>query len=340
MLDFLLLYTPKILLICLASVAITLLSLRRLIKNPLVVVEPSQRHSHTYITPSGGGLSIFIAGAITIPWLLTTTPAEIFLNPWVRFLIASLLLSSISFYDDYIKGVRIEFRLVTHILCALMITGIPLSSAQWVGLLFTVVIINSANFVDGLNGLWAGSWLICILSSCFAFSHIYPFSISFLLPFLPLICAVIVFFYYNFFRGKIFMGDVGSTLLGFTLAFLANYVHLRSEVVVWGITREGAIMLIPLSFLAFDVLFTIISRLINKRGVSLPHKDYLFHYLLESGLSHRCISSIYFTLSLVMVALTQLYLFGLMSFFALFIIYITIQLIFVSMVFWRRAMAR
>jgi len=96
----------------------------------------------------------------------------------------------------------------------------------------------------------------------------------------------------------------------------------------------------PLAFLSFDVLFTLTSRIIERRGVMKPHKDYLFHRLLTAGLSHQFISSIYFALALIMVVLTLLYSYGHITFIHVFVIYLITQILFVFWVFSKRAVAR
>lgn len=163
----------------------------------------------------------------------------------------------------------------------------------WIGALLTifatVLIINSINLIDGLDGLCSG--LVCV--SCVIMGALFLYNGAWVHTLLAWITAGVLmpFFYYNVFgvskrRRRIFMGDTGSMTLGYTVAFLAvSYSMNLKDIKPFA---EGAIvvafstLLVPI----FDVLRVIIVRFYNKKPLFKADRSHLHHKLLRSGMSH------------------------------------------------------
>src|SRR4051812_45849699 len=152
--------------------------------------------------------------------------------------------------------------------------GIPLSVA-WI-----VAIMNMVNFLDGLDGLAAG---VCAISA----GTFCVIALSLGKPDAAIASAIVVgatvgFLRHNFYPARIFMGDSGAMLLGFTLATLS----------VEGLLKTASIvsLFLPLAVLAVpivDTTFVVAKRL--KHGLPVYERDtsHLHHRFLNIGYSQR-----------------------------------------------------
>jgi len=97
---------------------------------------------------------------------------------------------------------------------------------------------------------------------------------------LILIASVLGFFFWNWPTAKIFMGDVGSTQLGFILVILGIYFHNISElsIIHW-------MMLSSLFW--FDATITLVRRLKNHEKILEAHKKHAYQRIVQSGFSHQ-----------------------------------------------------
>jgi UDP-GlcNAc:undecaprenyl-phosphate GlcNAc-1-phosphate transferase len=155
---------------------------------------------------------------------------------------------------------------------------------EWVGIPLTVIwivaIMNMVNFLDGLDGLAAG---VCGISG-FTFCVI---ALSLGKPETAILAAVVFgaclgFLRHNFYPARIFMGDSGALLLGFTLGALAVQGLLKTAAV--------ATLLLPLLVLAvpiIDTSFVVAKRLKYGEPVYAPDRQHLHHRFLRIGFSQR-----------------------------------------------------
>ncbi len=164
-----------------------------------------------------------------------------------------------------------------------------------------IVIINSFNLIDGVDGL-AGS--LGLMSS--ALFGIYFLSVNmpsyYILAF-SLSGSLLAFLIFNFQPAKIFMGDTGSLLIGVVNAILAiKFVNVaNSSQVPYPLAASPAIgftiLLIPL----LDTLRVFSIRIFKRRSPFSPDRNHIHHLLLDRGLSHRAITLtlVAFNLSLI-----------------------------------------
>src|SRR6188508_3839293 len=155
---------------------------------------------------------------------------------------------------------------------------------EWVGIpltiLWIVAIMNMVNFLDGLDGLAAG---VCAISG----GTFCVIALSLGRPDTAILAAIVLgacvgFLRHNFYPARIFMGDSGAMLLGFTLGALAIQGLLKTAAV--------ATLLFPLLVLAVPILdtsFVVAKRL--KYGEPLHQADryHLHHRFLNIGFSQR-----------------------------------------------------
>lgn len=269
--------------------------------------EPGVRSSHLRKIPNLGGIAMFASIAIC---------ASIFayeLFDSYKFLFASLvILLYIGVMDD-IMVMRAYKKLLAQILVsALIVLGSDVRIRNlfgvfgvhelnyFISVLFSIVtfiiLINAFNLIDGIDGL-AG----CYSVACsFFFAGSYYRLGEYNYP-LVVLCAVIIgsvlaFLYYNlsnYRTKKMFMGDTGSMILGFLLAFTAisfmdifivkddisiPRYHLESAPVI-----AVAILILPI----IDTMNVIIIRLIQKKSPFDADRNHIHHRLLDLGLTHR-----------------------------------------------------
>ena len=274
------LYTLLIIVLIL-SFAGTLISRQIAIKRNIIDF-PNERSSHTRPTPRGGGLAIVFAWFIGLAGLklLNLIEQNLFLS-----LLPGLLLAIVSFLDDVFSikpQIRIFFQLVTAIFGITLLGGfktlylgdyslenkIALSLISIVGIVW---FINLYNFLDGIDG-YASSEAILVAFGMYVISG-NP-------VFLILICAIFGFLIWNWPKAKIFMGDIGSTQLGYILIILGIYFNNKHQVNFAG-------WLILTSLFWFDATLTLYRRWRNNEKLSQAHKKHYYQRIVQFGYSHK-----------------------------------------------------
>ena len=285
------------------------------------VAWPRGRDVHVTPTPRWGGLAMFggvlagVAMAYQLPALrlaFDTNSAEV-----LGALLAGALLVGVGALDDrYDLDALTKFAGQTTAAGVLIIFGVQWSTfwmpfgggtvlslgygqGMLLTVLFTVVLVNAMNFVDGLDGLAAGIGMIGALAvGTFAISLIlqYGNDPSYYSP--ALIAAVlggacVGFLPHNFNPARIFMGDSGSMLIGVLLAAATISASGKIPVVVDS-PRYYLASLAPLIVFAavlfvpvLDLAMAVVRR--TRAGMSpfSPDKMHLHHRLLEIGHSQR-----------------------------------------------------
>ncbi|OGQ54831.1 MAG: UDP-phosphate alpha-N-acetylglucosaminyl 1-phosphate transferase [Deltaproteobacteria bacterium RIFCSPLOWO2_02_FULL_53_8] len=269
---------------------------------------PNERSSHSMPTPRGGGLAIvigFLLGVSLIQIIGTAVPLRS--QYFFGFLFSLILIASVSFYDD-IQHRGIKVKLVTQLVSILIVMAagnvIDVVRLPWLGEVHAFIVLypltlvwllgltNAYNFMDGLDGMAASTAAVaCGFFSYIAFregSH-FAYLVS-----LALGAATLGFLVFNWSPAKIFMGDVGSTFLGFAFATLAivaaRYDHGHTSLFV---------MPLLLFHFIFDSIFTLIRRLRNGDNVFQAHRTHLYQLINRLGYSHKAVTLIYAGLALI-----------------------------------------
>lgn len=289
--------------------------------------EPGQRSSHLRKIPNLGGIAIFYSIGICA----SVFAYEIF--DLYKFLFASLIILLYIGVMDDIMVMRAYKKLIAQILVSVLIVmGSDVRIRSFFGIfgiyelnyyfsvIFTVVtfiiLINAFNLIDGIDGLAGGYSLLC--SALFGISYFRLGSYNYPLVILSvcIIGSVLAFLYYNmsnYRNTKIFMGDTGSMLLGFLLAFTAVcFIDIFIDKKIPGMPRyylqaapaiAVAILILPI----VDTLNVIIVRLITGKSVLSADKNHIHHKLLRMNLTHRR-SSFYIMCYYLMIVAVAYYL--------------------------------
>ena len=150
----------------------------------------------------------------------------------------------------------------------------------YINLIFTtfciLIIINGYNFLDGINTLVIGNFIICV-TSIILISELnnLNLNLNLILQILPIFVIIFIF---NF-LGKSFLGDSGSYSISFFISIiLINFFYEN-----YGVISPYYIASL-IWYPALENLFTIIRRIFKKKVISEPDNNH-FHQLLYSFLS-------------------------------------------------------
>ena len=256
-----------------------------------VVDEPGERRRvHLRAVPRLGGVAIFLGIFV---------PALAFLDltgPYRGIVLGAALATTVGIVDDF-RGLPWEVKLAGQVGAA----GIAVQAGvtidrftfpivgvhdlpDWLAVVLSIVwivaIMNMVNFLDGLDGLAAG---VCAISGA-TFAVI---ALSLGRPNAAVLSAIVAgaclgFLRHNFYPARIFMGDSGSMLLGFTLAAVAIEGTLK--------TAATVALFFPLFVLAVPILdtsFVVARRLRRGERVFAPDQSHLHHRFIRRGFSQR-----------------------------------------------------
>ncbi|WP_060664481.1 glycosyltransferase family 4 protein [Bacillus sp. CHD6a] len=273
-----------------------------------VTDKPDQRKVHQKLMPRLGGLAIF--AGLTIGYLISDLD-EYHISS-ISFALIIIVITGI--LDDAFQISALK-KLFGQILASLIIiqSGLLIEflyvpffgtlqlldiSSYIITFIWIIVITNALNLIDGLDGLAAGVScviLITILGSAISNEKVLISTLAVII-----LGSTLGFLPYNFNPAKIFMGDTGSLLLGFSIAVI-SLLGMYKSVALFNITVTTLILGVPV----FDTVLAIIRRLITKKPITQPDKKHLHHQILSLGFSHRntvlliyCISSIFSILAL------------------------------------------
>lgn len=279
--------------------------------------KPDFRKVHSVTMPRLGGLTIFISIAISLPVMLFLAPfhlAELVEHyPLTLTLIACLFsIFLLGFWDDLSPlqpGIKfgVQFIVAAIIYFAgFKISNItnPMGGAMLnvelidfpLTLLWIVGITNAFNLIDGLDGLASGVATI----ACVSIFTVSAFTGEWATAMLALMMAgaLVGFLRYNFHPAKIFLGDSGSLLIGFSLALMS--IHSTTKI------TTGFALLFPLLVLVLpitDTLVSMVRRFLGSmlrdaepsqnqhsvlrkiHGMFKPDRSHIHHQLLSLGLS-------------------------------------------------------
>lgn len=260
---------------------------------------PNRRSAHALPTARGGGAAIVItmaAGAAAAAFRWPTMAVPIMLGT----LGPALVIGVVGAIDD-MQPLKASLRLLIHIAVALAITwflgpiravtipGLPdieLGWAAWpVTVLWVVGLTNAYNFMDGIDGMAGLGGVVAGLSISGIALALWVPPLMVLGGFLA--AAAGGFLVFNWQPARIFMGDVGSGFLGAFLAAIPLLfpAHFRSAVIL-----PVAMCLWPY---IYDPFLSVFRRAASGHNPLEPHREFLFHRLVRSGVPHAWVSMLY-----------------------------------------------
>ncbi len=162
-----------------------------------------------------------------------------------------------------------------------------------VTVIWIVAITNSVNFIDGLDGLACGVSTISAASMLVIALLVSEQDVAVMMA--ALAGACIGFLPYNFNPAKIFMGDTGSTFLGFIMATVS----------VEGMFKQYPIISFVVPFLMlglpiFDECFAVIRRLSRGQSPMAPDRGHVHHRLIDMGFSQKQAVGVLYVISAIL----------------------------------------
>ncbi|MBY0537042.1 MAG: undecaprenyl/decaprenyl-phosphate alpha-N-acetylglucosaminyl 1-phosphate transferase [Chitinophagaceae bacterium] len=264
---------------------------------------PDERKVHQTPIPSLGGLGIFAGFVIACLMAVQFHVAVEF----QYFLASAFVIFFLGLKDDILVISPVK-KFIGQVLAAFLIVykgGIQIKSMHGVfgfegqipetfSLLLTyftiLVIINSFNLIDGVDGL-AGS-LGLMVTSFLGVYFLQANMLAFSVLSFALAGSISAFLIFNYQPAKIFMGDTGSMLIGLVSAILViKFISLADQntsiVPVTAAPAIGfSILMIPL----LDTLRVFAIRIFNRRSPFSPDRNHVHHLMLDMGMNHRAIT--------------------------------------------------
>ncbi|TFD70125.1 NAD-dependent epimerase/dehydratase family protein [Cryobacterium sp. Hb1] len=264
---------------------------------------PSHRSSHDAVALRGAGLSPLVAFGVAflICILASWTGAPVL----GIVLVASLLIGLIGFLED-VQGLRVWVRATAQLAIGGTATGALLTTTEtslwWmpVGAIFFASYTNAANFMDGIDGISGFHGTIVGI----AFGVIGMISgVGWLVPAgLILSASFLGFVPWNVFNKGVFLGDVGSYLLGGAISLFVIGAVLSG---VSPVALAG-----PLIIYLADSGMTLVGRVLRGERWNQPHRLHIYQVLVDAGHSHVSISTLVAAASAVTAALGIVATFG------------------------------
>lgn len=284
---------------------------RRLTLHHQILDVPNARSSHAQPVPRGGGIVIVVFTLFA--WIMLGVFTAVQFESVLPTL-GAVAVAAISFVEDATGSVSVTVRAAVHAIAAgLALIGLSLQAEIWLPLLgpfpITLVLLpvlflcivgltNVYNFMDGIDGIAGGQAVVAGVGWCILGQLAGSMEIA--VTGAVIAAASLGFLYHNWSPACIFMGDVGSTFLGFVLAVLcicsANFdsrLPFCGVLLVWPFV--------------FDGLLCLFRRAIRGEAIWKPHRMHLYQRLVDSGWSHQAVSLLYIGLSSVGLGLSVFY---------------------------------
>ncbi len=265
-------------LILFASTFILTLIMRYIAVRRKVFDIPNIRSLHSEPVPLGGGLAIAIVwfSFLIFMFYRNNIPSDLFYA-----MASGIIVCIVSFIDD-LKNLSPRIRLLAQLVSAIaalyflgglnkldlgfMIVALPVWSNIIIALVF-IWFINLFNFSDGMDGYLGTGGVFLFVSMSFFTGDMLAMSFA---------CIILGFLILNWPKAKIFSGDTGSTLIGFTfMVFTIRYQNEGSLSLVIPIVLSGLFWT--------DATITLIRRIQNRERLSEPHKKFAFQRLYQAG---------------------------------------------------------
>jgi UDP-GlcNAc:undecaprenyl-phosphate GlcNAc-1-phosphate transferase len=266
-----------------------------------LVDEPGPRRWHWGTIPRTGGIALFagfLAAVLLAQWLPVPRQDPKELTRFLGIALGCAFLFVFGLIDD-----KVEFKPgpiylaqavagVIAIACLVFIERVmnPFTDQiqvfpYWFTVAFTLLwimgMINTVNFLDGLDGLATG--VAAIVSAVLAVHMLREGQYSVALLPLALLGAALGFLPFNFYPARVFMGSSGALVVGYAIATLGIAAGAKL-----------ALVLLVLSIPIVDVAWLMISRLRAGRSIGHADRQHLHYRLLDLGLSQRQVVLLYY----------------------------------------------
>jgi len=294
-------------LVPLTAMLVTLLLtplVRRLVLAHGLVDKPGNRRSHSLPTPRGGGLAL-VAG-LSVSLIIAAPLGHLTGSTGYSTLLLIALLGLLGGSDDVFElgvGVRLACQVLIASVMLLVLGGVGSITVAGIdvhqpflfsglALVAVVWLINLHNFMDGSDGLAAmqASWT----GLMFGWIFWRDFQLWEMLVSVSLAGAALGFLVWNRPVARIFLGDIGSVVIGGLVAWLALNALILGSASIW-------ISLIVCSVFVVDATATLLLRVIRRERWYTPHRMHAYQKLIRSGWSHGWVLTLYAAVNLLLV---------------------------------------
>lgn len=322
------------------SFVITMISLPKIIRISYkkgLMDDPGERSSHSVRIPTLGGVALFFGIVVSTSIFATELGAN-----YAFFLSAITILFFVGLMDDLLvvapdKKLYAQFISTTLIIFG---SGITINSLHgflgiyelnyWIGVLLTyivfIVLINSYNLIDGIDGLSSGVGIVISISFIFIFYRIFDYSIGLLA--ISVMAVLLSFLKFNLSKDqRIFMGDTGSMVIGFILTFMAIRFLYVSGLPNYKLYSAPVLLMFIFCIPIIDTINVICIRLLKRQHPLKADKNHLHHQILNLGYNHIQSSVILVIINIIFISVG--YVFRYVDTDKLFLIFLLLSLSFV-----------
>ncbi len=271
-----------------------------------VDVPKDNRRMHNHPIPRMGGLAIFFG-------FILSTLVFVKMNDQLRgMLLGAVIIVVLGIFDD-IYSLKASFKFVVQIVAALIaaLSGNLISALSnpnifsqnptwelgwlaWpVTIIWIVAITNAVNLIDGLDGLACGVSTISSMTMLVIALVVSDASVALLMAALAGGC--IGFLPYNLNPAKIFMGDTGSTFLGFILAVVSIQGLFKFYAII-----SFAVPFLMLGLPIFDTAFAFIRRIAHGQSPMHADRSHVHHRLIDMGFSQKQAVAVLYVISAIL----------------------------------------
>ena len=279
----------RLLLLCLGAAWLCGVLVRAMIRVS-VLDTPGPRSAHDSPTPKGGGVGVVAVFLLGLP-LAGWSHGDTHWRTLAALLAGVTLLALVSWLDDLRQFHPMVKLTAQAAAAALVLAGLgPLPGGavgMAVGFAWLLFVTNALNFIDGLNGLAAGSMaLACLFVGLPDPATLVGYGgcllAAGLLGFLP----------FNMPRARIFLGDVGSQAAGLAVAAF-GLLRIAQPQPCTATLYAAAIMPLLLSGILYDVAFTLCRRLLAGEAVWQAHRGHLYQVAFRGGIPAPAVAALH-----------------------------------------------
>ena len=271
-----------------------------------VDVPKDGRRMHDHPIPRMGGLAICLGFLFSMLIFVPLTKSV------QGMLLGSIMIAILGIFDD-IYDLSAKLKLVVQIVAALVAVlsgnvievisnpNVFSSDLYWelgglgipVTVIWIVAITNAVNLIDGLDGLACGVSTISSMTMLIIALLVSEANVAVMMA--ALAGACIGFLPYNLNPAKIFMGDTGSTFLGFILATVSVQGMFKVYTII-----SFVVPFLMLGLPIFDTCFAFIRRIAKGQSPMSPDRSHVHHRLIDMGFSQKQAVGILYVVSAVL----------------------------------------
>ncbi len=265
---------------------------------------PKSRGYNKEPMPLMGGLAM-VAGFFAALLIISPFLSELPKRQFAGFILGGIVIVITGMFDDaYELSAKVKFSAQIVVALIVVLSGIRLDFVMYplweylknfsalLTLIWIIGIINAVNLIDGVDGLAAG--VTSIASICLMILCIISGTELAVVLTAALAGSCLGFLPRNFSPAEIYMGDTGSTFLGYVLG-VASCIGVFKSYAILSIVIAVLAMALPI----LDTAFAIIRRAINHKPIMMADRGHLHHRLIDSGYTHKQAVIILYGLSAV-----------------------------------------